>query len=97
MSKKPTVEQWLTIRKEAALNIDPNTAEVDWSYAQHLILTGSVRTCPRNASKLEGNTSPVLRQVMCGCGLGICRPKSAVPYGCDLKTNPHLPAMSDSF
>jgi hypothetical protein len=27
-----TVEQWLAIRKEAALQIDPETAEVEWSY-----------------------------------------------------------------
>ena len=27
-----TVEQWLAIRKEAALKIDPDTAEVDWTY-----------------------------------------------------------------
>src|SRR5260370_1735902 len=31
-----TVEQWLAIRKEAALRIDPDTAEVDWTYAQTL-------------------------------------------------------------
>ena len=30
------VEQWLAIRKEAALKIDPETAEVDWIYAQTL-------------------------------------------------------------
>jgi hypothetical protein len=28
-----TVEQWLAIRKEAGLQIDPDTAEVEWSYA----------------------------------------------------------------
>ena len=27
------VEEWLAIRKEAALKIDPATAEVDWVYA----------------------------------------------------------------
>ena len=30
------VEQWLAIRKEAALTIDPQTAEVMWCYAQTL-------------------------------------------------------------
>ena len=29
-----TVEQWLAIRKEAGLHIDPETAEVLWTYAQ---------------------------------------------------------------
>jgi hypothetical protein len=31
-----TVGQWLTIRKEAGLQIDPETAEVKWVYAQTL-------------------------------------------------------------
>ena len=30
------VEQWLTIRKEAGQQIDPETAEVDWNYAYTL-------------------------------------------------------------
>src|SRR5262245_5335602 len=30
---KMTNEQWLAVRKEAALLIDPETAEVDWNYA----------------------------------------------------------------
>jgi hypothetical protein len=28
-----TIEQWLAIRKEAGLRIDPDTAEVYWEYA----------------------------------------------------------------
>ena len=31
-----TVEQWLAIRKEAGLHIDPEAAEVEWTYAQTL-------------------------------------------------------------
>jgi hypothetical protein len=31
-----TREQWLAIRKEAGLKIDPETAEVEWCYAQTL-------------------------------------------------------------
>ena len=34
--KKIDVEQWLAIRKEEALKIDPSTAEVTWSYKQVL-------------------------------------------------------------
>jgi hypothetical protein len=30
------VKQWLAIRKEAGFKIDPETAEVDWNYAQTL-------------------------------------------------------------
>jgi hypothetical protein len=33
---KAEIERWLAIRKEEALKIDPETAEVDWSYAQTL-------------------------------------------------------------
>ncbi len=36
MADELNVEQWLAIRKEAGLNIDPDTAEVRWSYAQTL-------------------------------------------------------------
>jgi hypothetical protein len=35
-SEKAEIEQWLAIRKEAGLKIDPETAEVDWSYRQTL-------------------------------------------------------------
>jgi hypothetical protein len=35
-SDQMTVEQWLAIRKEAARQIDPETAEVEWMYAQTL-------------------------------------------------------------
>ena len=31
-----TVEDWLAIRKEEGLKIDPSTAEVSWCYAQVL-------------------------------------------------------------
>lgn len=33
---KTAVEQWLAIRKKAGLKIDPETAEVEWIYAQTL-------------------------------------------------------------
>jgi hypothetical protein len=35
-STKADVEEWLAIRKEAGLHIDPETADVDWTYAQTL-------------------------------------------------------------
>jgi hypothetical protein len=35
-AEKAEIERWLAIRKEEALKIDPETAEVDWSYAQTL-------------------------------------------------------------
>jgi len=35
-NKTADLEKWLAIRREAALHIDPETAEVDWNYAQTL-------------------------------------------------------------
>jgi hypothetical protein len=34
--EKAEIKQWLTLRKEEGLKIDPETAEVDWWYAQTL-------------------------------------------------------------
>ncbi len=36
MTDEMTVEQWLTIRKEAGLKIDPETAKVIWDHRQVL-------------------------------------------------------------
>ncbi len=36
MTDEVTVEQWLTIRKEAGLKIDPETAKVIWDHRQVL-------------------------------------------------------------
>jgi len=41
-----TVEQWLAIRKKAGLKIDPETAEVDWTYALTLDPYGVYRDVP---------------------------------------------------
>jgi hypothetical protein len=32
----PEMKEWLAVRQEAGLQIDPETAEVDWDYAQTL-------------------------------------------------------------
>jgi hypothetical protein len=34
MTDQMKVEQWLAIRKEVGLRINPKTAEVDWEYGQ---------------------------------------------------------------
>jgi hypothetical protein len=36
MADQMTVEQWLATRKKAGLHIDPEAAEVEWTYAQTL-------------------------------------------------------------
>jgi hypothetical protein len=33
MTEKMNIENWLAIRKEEGLKIEPSTAEVDWRYA----------------------------------------------------------------
>jgi hypothetical protein len=35
-AERAEIERWLAIRKEEALKIDPESAEVDWHYAQVL-------------------------------------------------------------
>ena len=34
MIEEMTVEDWLAVRKQEGLKIDPSTAEVDWEFAQ---------------------------------------------------------------
>ncbi|QDM25230.1 hypothetical protein FNL55_03080 [Tardiphaga sp. vice352] len=46
---KPELKAWLTTRKEAGLNIDPQTAEVHWCYAQTLDPYG---VCPQIPDEL---------------------------------------------
>jgi hypothetical protein len=41
-----TVPEWLVTRKNAAAEIDPETAEVDWSYGQTLDPYGVMRYLP---------------------------------------------------
>jgi hypothetical protein len=42
---KMTVEQWLAIRREAALQIDPETAEVMWKHANIVDPYGAYPDC----------------------------------------------------
>jgi len=48
-----TVEQWLAIRKEAGLKIDPETAEVEWTYAQTLDPYGVDPDLPEECQQVE--------------------------------------------
>ena len=58
MTKKTTdenkmdVEQWLAIRKEAGLKIDPETAEVMWIYAQTLDPYGVCPDLPEECQQI---------------------------------------------
>lgn len=53
------VEQWLQVRKEKGRNIDPDTAEVDWSYALTLDPYGE---------EPPSSTEPQEELVLCGVG-----------------------------
>ena len=68
---KMTKEQWLAVRKEAALQIDPETAEVHFEYAQNSTPTASTTTFRRNANVSGGYILPILQEAMYGCGLAI--------------------------
>ena len=88
-----TVEQWLATRKEAGLKIDPETAEVDWIYAQTLDPYGVYRTSRRNASKLGVNILPVLPEATYGSILVIC-PRRSKPR-CGKSINESWPSPLD--
>src|SRR6516165_3201456 len=45
-------EIWLALRKEAGLKIDPETAEVEWTYAQTLDPYGVYRDLPEDCQQV---------------------------------------------
>lgn len=47
-----TVEQWLASRKEAELEIDPETAEVYWEYGQTLDPYGVYQDLPEECQQV---------------------------------------------
>jgi hypothetical protein len=46
------LEEWLAIRKEAGLKIDPETAEMHWCYAQTLDLYGVYPELPEECQQV---------------------------------------------
>lgn len=48
-----SVEEWLAVRKEAGLKIDPETAEVEWWYAQTLDPYGVYPDLPEECHQVE--------------------------------------------
>jgi hypothetical protein len=45
------LQEWLNIRMAAALEIDPETAEVHWAYGQIMDPYGVEKICRMNASR----------------------------------------------
>ena len=74
------VDQWLAIRKEEALKIDPSTAEVDWIYALTLDPYG-VYPDQRNTGVLAGYTLHGDLAVTFGWSLAICQRRPAMRFG----------------
>jgi hypothetical protein len=51
-ANQKAVEEWLASRKEAALRIDSETAEVDWCYAQTLDPYGVLPDLPKECKQV---------------------------------------------
>jgi hypothetical protein len=73
-SEKAEIEQWLAVRKEAGLKIDPETAEVDWDYGQTLDPYGVLDEweLPENSIKSGANIGHVLPEATSGLISAIC-------------------------
>jgi hypothetical protein len=52
MSKEMNVEEFIAIRKQEGLKIDPNTAEVHWHYAQTLDPYGIYPDLPEECQQI---------------------------------------------
>jgi hypothetical protein len=68
-----TLEQWLAVRKEAGLQMDPETAEVHWEYGRSFDPYGVYPDLPeecqcigREAAYVEW-TRPTVRPIECCC------------------------------
>jgi hypothetical protein len=68
-----TKEQWLAIRKEAAFQIDPETAEVEWSYGQTLDPYGVNPDLPEEYHCIGRNYFARAPEATCGLSSAICR------------------------
>jgi hypothetical protein len=78
---KMTKEQWLAVRKEPALQIDPETARFFAHTRRHSTPTASTPTSRRNTNKSGGNILPVLLEAPCGCGLVIYPTRPMIACG----------------
>lgn len=82
---EPTVEVTVkyldALRQAVGLHIDPETAEVDWIYAQTLDPYGDHPDLPEECRRLGGNTSHVLQEAMYGSILATCPRPRAKPCG----------------
>ena len=72
MIQESDVKQWLAIRKEARLKINPKTAEVEWRYAQTLDPNGVYPDLPEECQQVGratyGATFTTCRRRPAMCG-----------------------------
>jgi hypothetical protein len=71
-STKSDVEKWLAIRKEAGSSSIQKRLSLIGRMRRHSIHTASTPIFRRNFSRLGGNTSLILPEATCGCGLATC-------------------------
>jgi hypothetical protein len=78
-----TTEEWLAIRKEAGLKIDPETAEVCWRYARVGDPYGVFPGLRKNPTALGESTSLALREVTFGSSSATFLRQRWLPCGRD--------------
>src|SRR5829696_6712926 len=84
--EREKLEQWLAIRKESGLQIDPLTAEVCWEYGQTLDPYG-IDPPPAEYDQLQGTTSRGLLEVTYGSISTISRTRPVMRCGIGIDQN----------
>ena len=85
-----TVKEFLAIRKEEGLKIDPSTAEVDWNYAQGLAPMASIPNFQRIAIVWVGHTLLADPVVTFGSSLATCQRRRVTRCGNGINPNWHF-------
>ena len=81
MERLQRTMQWLAIRKEAGLKLDPETAEVEWCYAQTLDPYGVDPDLPEQCQQISREYFARSPEAMCGSIFVTCPKRSETPYG----------------
>lgn len=81
------VKQWLAIRKEAGLMIDPETAEVDWVYAYTLDPYGVYSDLPEDCQQVGREYFARSPESNMWVNFGDLPEKLVMPYGDGISPN----------
>lgn len=82
-----TIEEWLAIRREAALQIDPETAEVEWCYAQTPDPYGITPDLTEDCRQVGREYFACAPEATFGFGLVTCRPRHEMHCGESIDIN----------